>query len=46
LPYCDYDCFRGREMVPWSFAAFDNFALMGLQLAEDFQRMLLDAYAK
>lgn len=46
LPYCNYACYRGREMAlaRWSFAGFDNFAFVGLHLAEDFQRALLDAY--
>ena len=48
LPYCHYACYRGRSgaLIPWSFAGFDNFAFVGLQLAEDFQRALLDAYTK
>jgi len=31
-------------LSPWSFTGFNSFALVGLQLAEYFQRVLLDAY--
>jgi hypothetical protein len=46
--YCDYACYAGydRVLTPWSFAGFDNFALVTWhwQLAKDFQRVLVDAY--
>src|SRR6266436_6201354 len=46
LPYCDCECYRGHGMAlsPWSFTGFNSFVLVGLQLAEYFQRVLLDAY--
>jgi hypothetical protein len=44
FPYCDYACYRGRELALgcWPFAGFDNFAFVGLQLTEE--RVLRDAY--
>jgi hypothetical protein len=46
LPYCDHACYRRRNIAtaPWSFEGLDNFAFIGLQLAGDFHRALVDMY--
>lgn len=46
LSYFGYACYQGRKVArgPWPFVELDNFVFVSLQLAEDFQRVLLDAY--
>jgi hypothetical protein len=45
VTYCDYACHRGRETThaPWFLTGFDDFTLVGLQFAKEYQRALIHA---